>query len=290
MAHNGGDDDSEAGVLYVVATPIGNLEDASFRARSTLAAVALIAAEDTRHTRSLLANWGIDTPLISLHEHNEEGRIPGLLARLRAGEDLALVSDAGTPLLADPGYRLVRAAVSEGLPVRPVPGACALIAALSVAGLATDRFLFAGFLPARTAARKAALGELRALPVTLAFYEAPHRIAAVLRDASEVLGGEREAWLGRELTKRFETHHRGTLAQLAEQVRTGVAVERGEFVLLVAGADAVTAAGAVEPDLLLDALLEELPASRAAKVAARVLGIPRQELYRRAMQRSSTDG
>ncbi len=289
MAHNGGDDDSEAGILYVVATPIGNLEDASDRARSTLASVALIAAEDTRHTRGLLAKWGIDTPLVSLHEHNEEGRIPGLLARLRAGDDLALVSDAGTPLLADPGYRLVRAVTAADLPVRPVPGPCALIAALSVAGLATDRFLFAGFLPARTAARKAALAELRTLPATLAFYEAPHRVGAVLRDAAEVLGGEREAWLGRELTKRFETHHRGSLAELAEQVRTGLAVERGEFVLLIAGADGEVERTAVEAEALLDALLEELPASRAAKVAARVLGRPRQELYRLAMQRAAAD-
>ncbi|TVS17473.1 MAG: 16S rRNA (cytidine(1402)-2'-O)-methyltransferase [Gammaproteobacteria bacterium] len=284
MAHNSQHDGSEAGTLYVVATPIGNLADASARARTTLAAVSLIAAEDTRHTSGLLANWGIGTPLLSLHEHNEEARIPGLLTRLRAGEDVALVSDAGTPLLADPGYRLVRAVAAAGLRVRPIPGACALTAALSVAGLPTDRFLFAGFLPARSGPRKAALAELRTQAATLAFYESPHRVTAALADAAEVLGGEREAWVGRELTKRFETHYRGSLAEIAACFGAGEAEERGEFVLLIAGSREVGTADAIDAGRLLRALLDELPASRAAKVAAKVLGMPRQELFQRALR------
>lgn len=275
---------AEPGTLFVVATPIGNLEDASLRARATLNGVALIAAEDTRHTRTLLATWGIDTDLISLHEHNEEARIPGLLDRLRNGEDLALVSDAGTPLLADPGYRLVRAAVAADLPVRPVPGPCALVAALSVSGLPTDRFLFAGFLPAKSGQRKAALSDLRRLAATLVFYEAPHRIRAALADAAEVLGDEREAWVGRELTKRFETHYSGSLAALAQRFTTGDEEERGEFVLIVGGAAVSTPTTELDADTVLEALLAELPASKAAKVAAKLLDRPRQDLFQRCLE------
>lgn len=274
----------QPGTLFVVATPIGNLDDASPRSRATLDAVALIAAEDTRHTGTLLAAWGIDTALISLHEHNEEARIPGLLDRLRQGEDLALVSDAGTPLLADPGYRLVRAAVAAKLPVRPVPGPCALVAALSASGLPTDRFLFAGFLPAKSGPRKAALADLRRVASTLVFYETPHRIAAALADAVEVLGGEREAWVGRELTKRFETHYAGSLAELAQRFATGDEEERGEFVLIIGGAPAGTSATELDADVLLETLLAELPASKAAKVAAKLLDRPRQELFQRCLE------
>lgn len=278
---------SEPGTLFVVATPIGNLDDASPRALATLNAVALIAAEDTRHTRALLARWDIDTDTISLHEHNEEARIPGLLERLRSGEDLALVSDAGTPLLADPGYRLVRAVVAAGLPVRPVPGPCALVAALSASGLPTDRFLFAGFLPAKSGSRKAALVELRATLSTLVFYETPHRIAAALADAAEVLGGDREAWVGRELTKRFETHYSGSLGELAERFAAGDEEERGEFVLIIGGAQAAAAATALDADAVLEALLAELPASKAAKVAAKLLDRPRQALFQRCLELTS---
>ncbi|MCC5873631.1 MAG: 16S rRNA (cytidine(1402)-2'-O)-methyltransferase [Gammaproteobacteria bacterium] len=278
---------SEPGTLFVVATPIGNLDDASPRALATLNAVALIAAEDTRHTRALLARWDIDTDTISLHEHNEQARIPGLLERLRSGEDLALVSDAGTPLLADPGYRLVRAVVAAGLPVRPVPGPCALVAALSASGLPTDRFLFAGFLPAKSGSRKAALVELRATLSTLVFYETPHRIAAALADAAEVLGGDREAWVGRELTKRFETHYSGSLGELAERFAAGDEEERGEFVLIIGGAPAAAAATALDADAVLEALLVELPASKAAKVAAKLLDRPRQALFQRCLELTS---
>ena len=271
------------GTLYVVATPIGNLGDASARMQQTLAAVALVAAEDTRHTGALLAGFGAHTPLVSLHEHNEEGRIAALLERLRQGEDIALVSDAGTPLLADPGYRLVRATLAASLPVRPIPGPCALIAALSVAGLPTDRFLFAGFLPARSGARVQALGELLQQPATLVFYEAPHRIAAALVDAAATLGETREAWVGRELTKRFETHYRGALGELARHFAEHPADARGEFVFIVAGATTPAAKTQVEAESLLRLLLEELPASRAARLAARITGQPRQALYQQAL-------
>lgn len=275
---------AEPGTLFVVATPIGNMDDASPRVRATLQAVALIAAEDTRHTRTLLASWGIDTDMVSLHEHNEEARIPGFLDRLRSGEDLALVSDAGTPLLADPGYRLVRAVVAAQLPVRPVPGPCALVAALSVAGLPTDRFLFAGFLPAKSGPRKTALAELRSTTSTLVFYETPHRIKAALADAAEVLGGERQAWVGRELTKRFETHYPGSLAELSERFAAGDEEERGEFVLIIGGAQAGPQTSELDADALLEALLAELPASKAAKVAAKLLDRPRQELFQRCLE------
>lgn len=280
---------AEPGTLFVVATPIGNLEDASPRAQTTLAAVALIAAEDTRHTRTLLASWGIDTEMVSLHEYNEEARIPGLLERLARGEDVALVSDAGTPLLADPGYRLVRAVVAAGIPVRPVPGPCALVAALSVSGLPTDRFFFTGFLPAKSGPRKAALAELRSMASTLACYETPHRIQAALADAAEVLGGDREAWVGRELTKRFETHYSGTLAELAQRFASGAEEERGEFVLVIGGASTDTPATELDADSVLAALLAELPASKAAKVAAKLLNRPRQELFQRCLELTSRD-
>jgi 16S rRNA (cytidine1402-2'-O)-methyltransferase len=285
-----GDGDIRSGTLYVVATPIGNLEDLSARARTVLARVSLVAAEDTRRARTLLTHLGVDVPLRSLHEHNEAGRIPELLDTLRAGRDVALVSDAGTPLIADPGYRLVRACVDAGLPVRPIPGPSALTAALSVAGIATDRFRFEGFLPARSGPRREALAALAREPCTLVFYEAPHRIAAMLEDGAEVLGPERRAWVGRELTKRFESHRSGELAGLAELLRTEAEPARGEFVVVVEGASAVPEPATLDAEALLDALLEELPASRAAKVAARVTGAPRQALYQRALEREGKRG
>jgi 16S rRNA (cytidine1402-2'-O)-methyltransferase len=274
----------------VVATPIGNLEDLSARARTVLARVSLVAAEDTRRARTLLTHLGVDVPLRSLHEHNEAGRIPELLDTLRAGRDVALVSDAGTPLIADPGYRLVRACVDAGLQVRPIPGPSALTAALSVAGIATDRFRFEGFLPARSGPRREALAALAREPCTLVFYEAPHRIAAMLEDGAQVLGSERRAWVGRELTKRFESHRSGELAGLAELLRTEAEPARGEFVVVVEGASAVPEPATLDAEALLDALLEELPASRAAKVAARVTGAPRQALYQRALEREGKRG
>ena len=273
-----------SGTLFVVATPIGNLGDLSDRARHILAAVDVVAAEDTRRTGQLLASFGCGTPTLSLHEHNEAARIPDLLARIASGSDVALVSDAGTPLLADPGYRLVRAATEAELTVRPVPGASAITSALSVAGLATDRFLFAGFLPARSAARREAAAALARGTATLVLFEAPHRIAATLSDLRDVLGGQRLAWVGRELTKRFESHRRGPLVDLARIFADGDEPARGEFVIVVDGADGAGSSGVeLETSKLLAVLLEELPASRAARVAARLTGARRSDLYEQAL-------
>lgn len=271
------------GTLFVVATPIGNLGDLTDRARSLLQEVDVIAAEDTRRTGTLLSAIGSSVPALSLHEHNEKARIPELLARLEAGEDVALVSDAGTPLLADPGYRLVRAAAEADRVIRTVPGASAITAALSVAGLPTDRFLFTGFLAAKRGARREALTALRRESATLVLFEAPHRIAATLADLADVLGAERLGWVGRELTKQYESHLRGPLGELAATFAAGREPARGEFVVVVAGATDAVDAAVLDADALLRALLEELPASRAAKVAARLTGGRRGELYDRAL-------
>ncbi len=273
------------GTLYVVATPIGNLNDGSTRARDILAQVAVIAAEDTRHSQTLLDAWGVRAALLSLHEHNEERRIARLLERLQAGDDVALISDAGTPLIADPGYRLVRAVREAGVPIRPVPGPCALVAALSVAGLPSDRFLFLGFLPARARARQRALEALRDERATLVCYESPRRLADCLADAEATLGAAREAWVGRELTKRFETHYHGTLAELAAQFRQADTV-RGECVLVIAGAERTPSEVLPDSRQLLRELLTELPASRAARLAARLTGGNRQALYQQALELS----
>ena len=273
-----------SGTLFVVATPIGNLGDLSDRARSVLAQVDVIAAEDTRRTGALLSAIGVATRTLSLHEHNEAGRIPELLARLEAGEDVALVSDAGTPLLADPGYRLVRAAAEARLTVRPVPGPSAVTAALSVAGLPTDRFVFAGFLPAKPAARREQLATLRDERGTLVLFESPHRIVATLADLAATFGGDRLAWVGREITKQFEAHRRDRLDALATLFEAGEEPARGEFVIVVEGAAERAERPLLDPDALLRALLEELPASRAARVAAKLTGERRGVLYDRALE------
>ena len=273
----------------MIATPIGNLEDLSPRAQRILGEVALVVCEDTRHSGRLLAAFGISQRLASLHEHNETRVAPGLVARLQAGEDLALVSDAGTPLLSDPGYRLVRAAADAGIAIRPVPGPSAMLAALSVAGLPTDRFAFEGFLPAKASGRRARLQALAGEPRTLVFFEAGHRIADLLQDAVACLEPGRPAVLARELTKLHETVYRGTLADLLEQVRDDPDASRGEMVLLVGGG-AEPAAGAGDHALLgrlLPALLEELPPSRAVKLAARLSGVPRREVYELALRLGS---
>lgn len=219
-------------MLYVVATPIGNLEDVTLRALRVLREVDVIAAEDTRRTRKLLARYEIHTPLTSYHEGNERAKAEALAQRLEAGESVALVSDAGTPTISDPGYRLVRAAADKGLPVTPVPGASAAVAALSVCGLATDRFVFQGFLPSRRGRRKEKLQELREDPRTAVYYEAPRRVRDTLSDMREVLG-DRAALVGRELTKAHEELLRGTLSELAERLDRDA--PRGEFVIVVAG-------------------------------------------------------
>lgn len=268
--------------LYVVATPIGNLGDLSPRAREILAGVDAIAAEDTRVSGRLLVHFGIGTPRISLHEHNERERGRELLARLECGESVALISDAGTPLISDPGLPLVRAARAGGIPVYAVPGPCAFVAALSVSGLATDRFVFEGFMPARTAARRKRLAELTDEPRTLVFYEAPHRIVATLADMAAAFGGDREACIARELTKLHETVHCGPL----DELRAKAAAEtRGEWVVVVARAPELPAAAPADVDRTLDVLMEKLPLKQAVALAAKMSGVARNKVYARALER-----
>jgi 16S rRNA (cytidine1402-2'-O)-methyltransferase len=272
------------GTLFVVATPLGNLGDLSPRAAEVLAQVALIAAEDTRVTRRLLQHIGCDTPMLSLHDHNESQRVAGLLERLQVGEDVALVSDAGTPLISDPGYTLVRAVRQARVKVVPIPGPSALVTALSVAGLPTDRFVFEGFLSAKPAARRARLKALAQESRTLVFYESPHRILATLADLRDVLGAEREAVVARELTKTFETVHGDQLGALCEWAVADSNQQRGEFVLVVAGASEVVEAAKVDEEHLLQILLEELSVKQAAGLAARITGAKRNALYTRALE------
>lgn len=278
------------GRLAVIATPIGNLGDLSPRAREALAGAAVIAAEDTRHTGQLLAHFGISRPLLSLHDHNEAARVAELLQRLQAGEVVALVSDAGTPLLSDPGLLLVRAAVAAGIPVVSVPGPSAITAALSIAGLSARRFAFEGFLPVRGGERRTALAALESESRTLIFFEAPHRLAATLDDMATAFGASRPAVIARELSKLHESVYRGTLAQLIEQLQQDQNLARGEIVLLVEGIAPRQEAG--DRDLLrraLPLLLKELPPARAASVAAKLSGVARDEVYRLAVARQSEE-
>ena len=268
-----------AGTLYVVATPIGNLGDLTPRARTILGGVTVIGAEDTRNTAVLLGQFGIQTPLIAVHDHNEGEVAAKLVARLRAGDSLALVSDAGTPLVSDPGYRLVRAVREAGQPVVAVPGACAAIAALSVAGIPSDRFCFEGFLPAKAGPRRERLGELLSETRTLVFYGSSHRIEESLADLVAVFGAEREATLGRELTKRFETLLGPTLGAIAQAVAADPNQRKGEFVLVVRGSVDREAAQLAEGRRLYAKLAEHLKPSAAAKLAAELSGAPRKALY-----------
>lgn len=270
------------GTLYVVATPIGNLRDLSPRATDILGSVTLIAAEDTRHTRQLLQLFGIDTRLTALHEHNEAHKANALLEAVQRGDSLAIVSDAGTPLISDPGFNLIAAARRLNLPVIAIPGACAAVAALSIAGLPTDRFAFEGFLAAKSAARRAQLEALSAESRTLLFYEAPHRIAETLHDMVAVLGGGRAASVSRELTKRFETTYRGTLTELAQQAMQDADMARGELVIVVAGAASEREATPVDVQKILRVLASELAPAQAAKLTAKITGRGRAELYEMA--------
>ncbi len=275
--------DTAAGSLYVVATPIGNLDDLSPRAARVLGEVTLIAAEDTRHSGRLLRHLGLSRPMLSLHEHNEAARVDTLDARLVAGEDIALISDAGTPLISDPGFVLVRELRARGRRIVPVPGPCALVAALSAAGLPTDRFLFQGFLPAKGGARRGRLAALATREETLVFYESPHRIRDTLGDLATTLGARRVV-LARELTKAFETFLDGSAAELLAQMGEDPDQARGEFVVMVAGAGPRGDAdpSAVEAEGLLSALLDEgLGVKQAAAVAARVLGGTKKVWYAR---------
>jgi 16S rRNA (cytidine1402-2'-O)-methyltransferase len=279
------------GRLAVISTPIGNLGDLSPRAREELAAAELVAAEDTRRTGQLLTTLGLSRPLVSLHEHNETERIDELLERLRGGARIALVSDAGTPLLSDPGFELVRRVAQEGVSIVAVPGPSAITAALSIAGLPTERFSFEGFLPARLAERRTRLAELAAEARTLVFFEAPHRIAECLEDMAAAFGGARRAAVARELTKVFETVYRGTLATLCTQARSDANFTRGEITLVVEGA----ARASIDParaqlDATLEVLLAELAPSKAAALAARLTGARRNDAYARALELSRDKG
>ncbi len=270
----------KAGTLYVVATPIGNLGDMTPRAVEILRSVTVVAAEDTRHSAGLLRHFGIDTPLVALHEHNEREASGALLARMQQGEDIALISDAGTPLISDPGFPLTRLAHDAGVKVVPVPGASALIAALSAAGLPTDRFVFEGFLPAKRGARHSALEALQAERRTLAFYEAPHRLLESLQDMVEVFGADRLAVLARELTKTFETIRRAPLGELLEFVAGDADQQRGEIVLLVHGAPEPEAAElSDEARRVAQLLAAELPVKQAAALTAQLTGAKKNTVY-----------
>jgi 16S rRNA (cytidine1402-2'-O)-methyltransferase len=268
-----------AAKLFIVATPIGNLADLSARALETLRTVDAICAEDTRRTGQLLSHFGIGTPLLALHEHNEDAMAERIVARLQSGQSLALVSDAGTPLVSDPGYRLVKAARAAGVAVSPVPGACAAIAALSVAGLPSDRFAFEGFLPSKSSARRERLSKLAGEPRTLVFYESSHRIAESLADLVQALGPERPATVARELTKLFETVLDGTLAEVLARVQADDNQRKGEFVVMVQGAGEDESAQLAEGRRVYALLNAHLPPSTAAKLAAEITGAPRKALY-----------
>jgi 16S rRNA (cytidine1402-2'-O)-methyltransferase len=274
-------------VLFVVATPIGNLSDISARALEVLGDVEVVFAEDTRHSAPLLAHFGIRRPLISLHEHNEQERIDQVLARLAQGQRLALISDAGTPLISDPGFRVVRAAREAGFEVSPVPGPSSAIAALSVAGIASDRFVFEGFLPARPGERRARLEDLADEPRTLIVFESGRRLPASLRDMAACLGGDRRACLARELTKLHETIRVATLAELAEQTAGDPDQRRGELVVVIQGSGGAPRPAGLDVDRVMDVLLAELPLKQAVSLAARITGEPRNRLYKLALARDS---
>jgi 16S rRNA (cytidine1402-2'-O)-methyltransferase len=276
------------GRLYVVATPIGNLGDLSPRARAVLSDCALIAAEDTRHTGILLKNFGIGTPQISLHDHNEGMRAIEIIARLREGKSVALVSDAGTPAISDPGFELVRAVAAAGIDIIAIPGPCAAIAALSIGALPTDRFCFEGFLPARGAARRQRLKSLEKESRTLVIYESPHRVRETLEDCLTAFGETRAASVVREATKLHETTYRGSLFELLHRLKSDADFARGEIVLLIGGAQMPASGEAdsdatAELDKVLAALLAELPLKQAARLAAQITGTRDNEAYKRAL-------
>lgn len=273
---------SEAPGLYVVATPIGNLEDFSPRAIKTLQNVDKIAAEDTRHSQKLLKHFAITTPLISFHEHNETAFSKILLDCLKKNQSIALISDAGTPLINDPGYRLVKLAQEHKIPVIPIPGPCALITALCASGLACDRFIFEGFLPEKSVARQKKLLEFLHETRTIIFYEAPHRILALIEDMLDVLGPKRYVVLARELTKTFETIHGDSLNQLKIWLSSDKNQQKGEFVVLIAGAKYVNP-NEVDAQRILEILLNELPIKQATSIAAKITREKKNKLYALAL-------
>jgi 16S rRNA (cytidine1402-2'-O)-methyltransferase len=275
--------------LYLVATPIGNLADITIRALETLAAAEILACEDTRVTRVLLDRYAIRQRPTPYHEHNADEAGPRLIAALSEGKSVALVSDAGTPLVSDPGYRLVERALEAGIKVVPIPGASAVLAALTASGLPSDAFLFAGFLPAKAGQRRSRLEELRSAPATLIVFESPHRLADTLAAMAETLGGDRRAVVARELTKAFEEMRRGTLAELAAHYASA-ATPKGEIVICVAPGQKQAAEGQ-DVDRLLASLAAEMPASKAAAEAARMTGLGKPDLYRRLLElKAARDG
>ncbi|MBN4059859.1 MAG: 16S rRNA (cytidine(1402)-2'-O)-methyltransferase [SAR86 cluster bacterium] len=265
--------------LYIVATPIGNLADISERAVQILQKVDLIAVEDTRHSGKLLQHIGVATPMTALHEHNESRKVEQLIERLSTGESIALISDAGTPLISDPGYQLVKAALAAEIKVSPIPGASALVAALSVSGLPSDAFIFEGFLPNKSAGRLKKLGMLADESRTLIFYEAPHRIVACLQDMQQVFGAERKAVVARELTKTFETIKNDSLGNLLVWIEADANQQRGEFVLLIQGKEKEPSTVDTEAEFILETLMQELPLKQASQLAAKITGIKKNTLY-----------
>ena len=270
--------------LYIVATPIGNLADISARAIDVLSSVDLIAAEDTRHSKFLLQHHGIETSTISLHEHNEQQRSELLLSKIVDGNSIALISDAGTPLISDPGFRLVNMAREKGIKVVPIPGACAVITALSASGLSAERFTFEGFLPPKVTARRQALEKLVSEPRTMIFYESPKRMVGCLQDMLAVFGGERKACLARELTKMFETIVTLPLAELVEIVIMDTNHQKGEIVLLVEGESTVADTDETEQARVLQILLDEVSLKQAAAITASILGIKKNKAYEMALK------
>ena len=274
---------NQSGTLYIVATPIGNLGDMVPRAIETLQSVSAIACEDTRHSKKLLDHFRIDKPLVAYHDHSDKTSSYKILKRLASGQDIALISDAGTPLISDPGYRLVLAAREQGFAVVPIPGACAAIAALSVAGLPTDKFRFIGFLPAKSSQRIKSFEQLKGVDETMVFYEAPHRILECVKDAIAVFGGAHIGFIAREITKTFETYLYGTLAELFVKVETDSNQQRGEIVLVLGASEITTTATSVDDERLLRLLLTELPAAKAAALAAKITGGDKKQFYQMAL-------
>ncbi len=270
-------------MLYVVATPIGNLADMVPRAVHTLQSVSVIACEDTRHSKKLLEHFSIDTPCIAYHDHTDQRSAHKILSRLADGNDVALISDAGTPLISDPGYRLVAQARNQGISVIPIPGACAAISALSVSGLPTDKFRFVGFLPAKPTQRQKVLETLKSVPDTLVFYEAPHRICAALNDALGAFGSERIAFMAREISKTFETYLYGTIEELLAQVSADSNQQRGEIVLVLAGNTVSNENLSADAEKIVKTLMRDLPITKAASLAAKITGDDKKQLYQLAL-------
>ena len=270
--------------LFVVATPIGHLDDISYRAIHVLKSVQLIAAEDTRTSAQLLKHFGISTPLTACHDHNESNKIEHLIQRLQQGENMALISDAGTPLISDPGFKLVRAAQENNIQVIPVPGACAAIAALSAVGLPSDRFSFEGFLPSRQSQRISALQKLKDETQTMIIYEAPHRILECVKDMADVFGAERPVGFAREITKTFETIKKMTLGELAAFVESDRNQQKGEIVLVIGGATEEKDFEQEKLDQLLTRLLQDLSVKAASQLAADLTGIKKKVAYQRALE------